>query len=278
MFPRRVFPTLLLAFAAGACGQGGVAPRGLAYGVPEPATVTYLTGDTADMDVDAGGQGLKVALSSAMTLGVSFSRAPVGVRVAMTVRDLDANMTNPTGPPVSADEKSVEGPLVFTMDRRGSVRVVDPPKVGLEGQPFVQPIMLAQTFFPRLPGRGVALGESWTDTVFVEGAQGEGSISATLARRYTAAGDTVLGGRTLLRIDMTGTTEQDATGRITGMDFTQKLTGTQSGWVLWDMQRALMVEARTDSDMHGSMEVSAAPFPLGVRVRQRNHVRLDSGR
>lgn len=262
----------------GACAGGGPAsPAGLAYAVPDPAAVTYMSGDTATMDIDAGGQSMQARVQVTKTLGASFARAADGVQVTLTVEDLDGRMSNPAGPAVTADEKAVDGPLVFTLDRKGSAEIVSQPKVSQAGQTFVQPLVLAHSFFPRLPGRGVSPGDSWTDTVSVDGPQGEGTVSATTVVTYTAVGDTVVGGRSLLRIDMTGDTDQTASGLIAGMDFSQTAKGKVSGWVLWDMRRGLMVETFTDSDLRGSMDVSAAPFPLGMRVRERGHVKLAEG-
>ena len=47
--------------------------------------------------------------------------------------------------------------------------------------------------------------------------------------------------------------------------------------LMWDMRRGLMVESYTDSEARGSMDVSAAPFPLGIRVRQQSRVKLQEG-
>jgi len=275
---RSRLPSLtVLPLTLAACGGGPASPPGLAYGVPDPASVTYLSGDTARMDIDAGGQSMQARVMSSATFATAFSRGEDGVRVSMTVSDLDARMSNPAGPPASADESGIEGPLVFTLDRKGAATVVSEPKVNQSAQQFFQPILLAQTFFPRLPGRGVSSGERWTDTIHAEGAQGEGSINSVSIVTYTAAGDTVIDGRSLVRITLEGTTDQTASGLIAGMDFSQTASGNMSGWVLWDMRRGLMVESYTDSEARGSMDVSAAPFPLGIRVRQQSRVKLQEG-
>jgi len=261
-----------------ACGGGGASPPGLAYGVPDPASVTYVSGDTALMDIDAGGQNMQARIASAATLATAFSGGGDGVQVSMTVRDFDARMSNPAGPPASADESGIEGPLVFALDRKGAATIVSQPKLSQSAQQFFQPLLVAQTFFPRLPGRGVAPGESWTDTIRAEGPQGEGSITSVSVMTYTAAGDTVIDGRSYVRITLEGTTDQNSSGLIAGMDFSQTASGSTSGWVLWDMGRRLMVESHTDSEARGSMDVSAAPFPLGIRVRQQSRVKLQESR
>ena len=266
-----------LSLALGACGGGPASPPALAYGVPQTASVRYVTADTSRMDIDANGQSMQARVTATSTVATSFARAADGVQVTMTVEKMDARLSNPAGPPSSADEKGIDGALVFTLDRKGAATLVSQPKVNQSAQTFFQPVLLAQTFFPRLPGRGVSPGASWTDTIRAEGPQGEGSISMTSVLTYTIAGDTLVDGRSLLRIDLAGTTDQTASGIIAGMDFSQTASGTTSGWVLWDVARGLMAESYNETDANGTMDVAAAPYPLGMRVRQQSRVKLAEG-
>jgi len=257
-----------------ACGGGGpAAPVGLAYSLPTPATVTYVTGDTADMDIDAGGESMQARTTGRSTMVASFTRAPEGLSVSLEVTDLDARVSTPMSS-ASADENGIEGPLVFTMDRRGSVTLVSQPEVTQEASQFFGPIELANSLFPRLPGRAARTGEQWTDTVTFDGPQGGGHVKGVTILTYTVAGDTVVGGRSVVKLDVVGTSEIDASGVITGMDFSQSVKGSVEGWVLFDIGRSLMVENYADGDLRGSMDVSAAPFPLGVRIRSRSWVKL----
>ncbi|HSG07935.1 MAG TPA: hypothetical protein VLA36_06245 [Longimicrobiales bacterium] len=257
-----------------ACGGGGpAAPAGLAYGLPSPSTVTYVSGDTANMDIDAGGQSMQARTTGRATLTTAFTRAPDGIQVSLEVTDLDGRVSTPMSS-ASADENGITGPLVFTMDRRGVVTMVAQPELTEEASQFFSPVGLANGFFPRLPGRGAQVGEQWTDTVTFEGPQGPGQVKGVTILTYTVVGDTVVGGRSAVRLDVNGTNETTATGVITGMDFTQTLKGTTNGWVLFDMGRSLMVESYSDGDLRGTMDVAAAPFPLDVRVRSRGWVKL----
>lgn len=271
------FVLVVAPLVLGACaGSGPASPPALAYGLPQPATVRYQTGDTALMDIDAGGQNMQATVSSGATFGTTFARAPEGVRVTLTVEDLDARVSSPAGS-ASADESGIGGPVVFDLDRRGGATVVSQPTVTGPTGEFFQPLSLAHGFFPRLPGRAAALGESWTDTIRVEGEQGEGSLDQTTVATYTVAGDTLVRGRSMVRIDVTGTVRTSSRGVTMGMDFTQNLNGTVRGWVLWDQGRGLLVESYTETDGRGSMEVAMAPFPLGVRMRGQSRVRLLEG-
>jgi len=272
----RVPVLAFLTLAASTCGGGPSGPPGLAYDLPRTSQVRYVTGDTSTMDIDAGGQAMQAFVNVSTTLGAAFARAAGGVEVTMTVEDMDARVSNPMGS-VAADEGGVEGTLVFTMDRRGAATLVSQPTTSETAGQFFQPLSLAHGFFPRLPGRAAGVGESWTDTIRVEGEQGMGSVSAVTVVTYTVAGDSALAGLSLVKIGLEGASEATARGATMGMDFTQTVTGTLSGWALWDPQRGLLVESYTESDGRGSMEVAAAPFPLGLRVRSQSRVRLQEG-
>ena len=256
-----------------ACGGGPSGPPGLAYGLPNPTTVTYVMADTSRMDIDAGGQAMQATMASAVTLGATFARAAEGVQVTFDVKDLAATVGNPMGSQ-TADESGITGPLVVSFDRRGVATVVSEPQLTETASQFFQPLSVAHGIFPRLPGRAAGLGESWTDTIRYEGTQGPGSVKALAVITYTVAGDSVVDGRSLVKITMKGTSESSAAGVITGMDFSQAVTGSLDGWALWDQQRSLMVESYADADGRGTMEVSAAPMPLGLRVKTQSRVKL----
>jgi len=260
-----------------ACGGGGpAAPAGLAYSLPSPTSAVYVTGDTANMDIDAGGESMQARTAGSATLETSFSRVPAGIQVSLRVTELKGRTTTPMSSS-SADQSAIDGPVVFTLDRRGAVSEVSQPNVSDDGSQFFQPLALAHSFFPRLAGRAAGVGDQWTDTISYDGPQGPGAVSSVSIVTYTVAGDTVVGGRSVVRVDLAGTAEATAQGLITGMDFSQSVKGSLTGWVLFDVANSLLVESYSDSDMRGSMDVSAAPFPLGIRVRSHGWVKLQDG-
>ena len=271
---RSPFALAAASLALSACVGGGPSgPPGLAYALPNPAAVTYVTGDTTVMDIDAGGQAMQVTVSESTVLDATFERAAEGVQVTLEVKDLNATVANPMGA-TSGDESGITGPLVMSLDRRGVVTVISQPQLTETASQYFQPLSVAHGLFPRLPGRAAGVGESWTDTIRYEGQQGPGKVSAVTVVTYTVEGDSVLDGRSLVKISMKGSSESTAGGVITGMDFTQNVTGTLTGWVLWDQGRRLMMETYGETDGRGTMKVSAAPFPLGVRLRGQSRVKL----
>lgn len=270
--------SLAALFALGACAAGGPpAPTGLAYELPATPSATYVVGDTSIIDIDAGGQMLQSRVTLDGTYDLAFERAPDGLRVTMNVASYHASMTQPMAGPVTYDGSGIGGPVVFALDRRGVVTLEATPELGGQAQQFFQPLSTAMTFFPRLPGRAVDVGESWTDTIRYEGTEGQGEVTVVQVVTYTAAGDTVVDGRNLARFTFTGTAESEASGSMGGVDFSQSATGDVEGHVLWDFRAGMMVEHFTASTAEGSMDVSMAPFPLSMQATQRRTVRLAAG-
>lgn len=263
-----------------ACGGGAPpaeppAPPALAYELPPVPTATYVQGDTAVVQVDAGGQMIDVTVASRTTMSMAFEPTPEGaIRVTATIEELDARATNPMAPAQTADESEVSGPVVFTLSRTGEGTLVSAPEIGEAARTFVSPGVMAATFFPRLPARAVRPGDTWTDTISVATDEEGTSMNATSIVTYTARGDTVVDGRSLLLVAMTGEDERRVEGNMQGMDMLQEAAGTSDGWFLWDAARRLPVEVVYTTDSTGTMEVTAAPFPLGLRAESTTRIIL----
>ncbi len=275
----RIVATVAAAAALNACGPGGpAAPPGLAYGLPNPAAVSYSWGDTARIDVDAGGQSLQVGIYQSASFGTVFSRVADGLQVSMTYDDYSGRLTNPLGAPVTVDESGIRGPMIFTLDRRGVASRLTEPDVTGNAQQFVQPLTLANTFFPRLPGGPISAGYTWQDTIRFRGTTGGGQdVSSAYTLTHTIQGDTVVAGRSLLHITTAGGVEQATKGVIAGQAVQQSARGDAEGHYFWDQARNLLVESVMDFDLRGTMTVAIAPAPLPIRVRVRNRVQLADG-
>jgi hypothetical protein len=245
--------------------------------MPSAATAVYEMGDSMRVELDAGGQLLEMRVDLSATFGATFTRAAEGIEVSMDVSEFGAHLRQPMGGPVRVDGSGIEGPLVFSLDRRGAVTLISEPTLSSEAKQFFPALSTAHTFFPRLPGTPVAAGDTWTDTISYSGAEGEGSVTAVNAMTYTVVGDTMVDGRNLMKVTFVGEQEATGSGVTQGMDFRQELSGSVQGHVLWDMPAGAMVEHFTESDGRGSMEVSAAPFPLGVRSVRTQMIRLVDG-
>ncbi|MSR35459.1 MAG: hypothetical protein EXR95_02275 [Gemmatimonadetes bacterium] len=247
-------------------------PPALAYGVPAPPVVRYAVGDTARVEIQAGAQSFAVSVSVAESWRMEFTPTAAGTRVTATLTDMDGRLTNPLTSPQSADESAVSGPVVFTLDRRGRPTVEALPTVTPAVAQFLSGSGMAHTFFPRLPGRTVGVGESWTDTVGYDTDESGARTSVRSVVTYTAAGDSVADGARYLLVRWTGTTEQSSAGSIGGTEFEQAVAGTTGGQFLWDAAAGILRSLEYASELSGTMAVPIAPAPLEVRVRSRIRV------
>jgi hypothetical protein len=263
-------PALASIALLGACGGAAsppAPPPALAYGVPAPAVVDYVVGDSARAEILAAGQRFALNVNVAERWRMEFAAAGGGTRVTATLTDLDARLTNPISAPQTADESAVSGPVVFTLDRRGRAAVDALPTVTPAVGQFLSGSGIAHTFFPRLPGRAVGAGDRWTDTVAYEASEGGAEIEVRSVTTYTVVGDSAVDGASYLLIRSEGTTEQSSVGTIAGTDFSQEVSGSTTGHVLWDRSGGVMHAQELRSDLGGTMEASIAPVALEVRVR-----------
>lgn len=278
----RFLPVLTPLLAAAACataGGGGPsdAAMPLAWTTPDGASVTYIQSDTVDVDVDAGGQMIQVKQTQSATLGMTFEDAADGVRVTATFLEFDGRVDNPMAGQQRFTADAIDGPLVMVLTARGEATVVTAPEISAAAQSLVNPETLAASFFPRLPNRVVAAGDSWTDTVRVEAEAQGGVIRIQSALRYTVRGDTVVDGQTLLRVDFTSDEERTAEVSEAGMDVVQDVSGRGEGYFLWDRARSRLHSQYQKASFTGIMEVPGAPFPLGLTIEGVSRTRLAGG-
>jgi len=261
-----------------ACGGGSTSPPALAYGLPTPAEATYDVLDTATISIQALGQSLDLRVESSAVYDLAFARADDGVTVTLTVADLDATLAVPMAGPITVDESSVSGDLVFTLDRRGDAALVSAPEVDEAAGQLVPPLQIAHSFFPALPGATVQPGDTWADTISYEDtgdAAGTGTVGLQRSvLEYAAVGDTVIAGRPLLQIAFNGTSEIRQTISMQGMEIEQSTDLRLTGHVLWDQQAGLMFERVTTSTGEGNVRVATMPAELPTRFQSVSRVSL----
>lgn len=265
---------LVASVVLAACGTGTPSPPALAYRLPEPAQVQYAAGDTLRIEINALGQTLGLSVSSTAEYDVSFTDAPDGVGATLRVRDLVADVSLPMAGAMRVDEEIVQGDLVLALDRRGDVTILESPDVEEVASAFFAGPTIAHSFFPGLPGRAVAIGDSWVDTVSYSEDGDTGASSQRSVTTYTVLGDTLVDGRALLAIGVEGTQEMRQTMALQGADVEQETSMAVRGRVLWDLQRGLMFERTSVSEGTGRVRIAAMPEPLPTRVEARSRVRL----
>ena len=266
-------PLLLLpaAFLAACAGPAAVAPvpsPPLAYRTPTPPTAEYLVGDTAQVDLQAAGQKFPLKLAASSHWRMEFrDTADDRLTVTASLLDLAARVSNPMTADQTADESSVSGAVVFTLDARGNSTIVSlPTSSAPAAAQFVSGAAIAYAVFPALPDRTVAPGDSWSDTLsFNEGTGAGTNVRSVMT--YTVVGDTLLGGASYLLVRTTGTSEQATSGEVSGTDFSQTVSGTTQGRFLWDTRLDMLHSLESQSDLSGTMMLSIVPVPMDVHIR-----------
>jgi hypothetical protein len=249
------------------------------YRVPDPPSLTYVTGDTTNIDIDAGAMGnLRMRGTGTSTMSAAFSRSAEGIQVTARFLQLDARLSQPMGGAQTATEADVAGDIVFALDSRGHATVISLPEAKGAAPQLANPQTLAYEFFPILPGEGMDPGDTWIDTLSYEVEVDQGMTESTSVLTYTLQGDTVLDGRSLLVITVTGRADVVGSGVTEGMEVIQVFSGDVEGTILWDPRRSIYVSGFFERDMDGTVEVPAAGMPpMPMTVSGRSHVRLQGG-
>jgi len=256
---------LLFAGCAGTMGGGSASPPALAYRLPATTEATYIIEAETMQGIEMMGQTMGGEGNVTMTVDASFGETPGGIRATLRVVEASAEM-DMMGENMFADEDDIDGEWVFLLDRMGNAAVEALPEAGGDGEDLFEFLSMSYALFPGLPGTGVAVGDTWADTVSFSGDQGGGTIESTTISEYTFVGDTVAGGTSLMRVNFTGdndlliSTEQEgvAIGVSGEMDY--------SGYFLWDPAAALLVALVHEGEGLGSLDIAMLPEVVPVAM------------
>lgn len=265
--------TPLVASTALACAGG--APS-LAYS-PAAPDVAYVVGDTVSIEIQVPAQTLELGLRSAATYDVRHAPISGGLRVTAGVESLAADVSVPMSEALSMDETAVEGDFVFELDPRGHTLSMSAPtgsSVGAQIFAAGAPI-IAHALFPRLPGRPVATGDSWADSVSYrnEGDSGESVVTSSLT--YTVVGSSSEGGRSLTDVDFGGTAAVTQNLDLDGATITQESELEVVGRLRWDVSAGVLYESELTMEGPGTVRMALLPAALPTKVTWRTRVRLD---
>ncbi len=272
---RRSLPATLgvLALATAACAGSGSGPGApspadapLTYADPVPAPARFHQADSLRVTVDAGGQTFDVRQTQTATLALRFAGGESGLEVTADFVEFEGRVDNPMAGPQRFSVDQIEGPLVWTLDRRGAAVLVAEPVLSGGAEALVVPEAMAATFFPRLPDRAVRPGDAWTDSLSLDTETSNGVVRLHSVIEYTVRGDTVVDGNPLLKVDFVSDDRRMIEAREAGMDITQDLGGTGRGHFLWDRAANRLHSQVVEVRYTGTMEVPMAPFPLGLTV------------
>ena len=261
--------------ALAACsGYGGPAPaRPLAYDVPTPPMATFHMTDTMVVTISTPMGDMAVNSGTDLTLATTFERAAEGIRLIGSVEHFEASSENPMTGTQSVDGDDVSGTLEYVIGRRGDVEITSLPELpGAAAQmsPFAS---LARELLPPLPDAVVEPGGMWVDTVTWTADIESMETTSTGILTYTLVGDTLVDGRTLLNLAVSGEVSAVAEGNVAGMAMTQTMAGSTAGFILWDADRGLPAHQEAERNMEGTMSAAGMP-PLSMMVTGTTRVSL----
>jgi hypothetical protein len=103
----------------------------------------------------------------------------------------------------------------------------------------------------------VRAGAVWVDTISAtdENAGTKASLNDIVTSTFVK--DTVVNGRTLALITTTSQRTLNVTGTSQGVEIAQKLIGTSTGTVLWDIQQKLLVDRTEKGELAGTFDLPA---------------------
>lgn len=235
------------------------------YRVPSPPSGLYHIEDSVSVAVSTPVGDMAVTTTTLLTMNMVFGRDPGGVGVFGTVVGFNAASTNSVTGTRTADAEDVIGPLALVLGRRGHVEVGTMPALDsavADLSPFPG---VAFDLFPQLPGHAVEDGGSWVETVNWSVVDGPATTTSSTVYTYTLMGDTVVEDRTLLRIDVSGDVNLATVQGEGETESTQEMTGTTTGFVLWDTRTSLPAYVESHRELEGTNSVPGAG-PISMTI------------
>ncbi len=273
--PRSIIPAavacLLSATATALAAQ--TSDGDLAYAVPGNPSATYRIADTLVTAMNIPTGAMEVTITTSATLATTFAADPEGVRITATPQSLSMTMANPMMGSQTLEPQAT-GDLVFVLDPRGVVTVVSTPEIEGPAGSTAAVAGMPYEMFPRLPGSAADPGDTWVDTVSWSQEVPEATTTTTTVYTYTLAGDTVVDGRSLLKIELAGEVDTKGTVDMGGMAAEQTITGTDTGFALWDMAAGRLHSMKIDRDYTGNMNTPMGAMPM--QISGTSHRRLEN--
>ena len=269
-----------------ACASGGSAPaeapadNPFRYDVPSPPTATYQMADTTTSIMSMPNGEMDMAMASSSTIELTFAADSGGVRATGTVSDYSATMSSSMMGNMETGGDGVSGDLEFVIGPLGHVEMISMPEVAGGALPGATPFQFnAIELFPRFPGHPLEAGDTWADTISASADLDSvggmaGTAESSTVYTYTLVGDTLVAGRTLQKITVSGIGTTQSSGEEAGEPVSQDMTNTLEGFVLWDADRGLVAVAELVRTVDGSVSMQGMAMAMTsagpVRLRLVN--------
>ena len=250
----------------------------LSYSPPADAAATYSVTDTTAFDIQGGAIGdIHVVSSVSATTAVTYAAKGGDIEATMRVTDFAGTVSNSAmgGAGPSATESDIEGSATVNVTPRGVVSVATMPTL----TPVIQTLGMGPSFFRRfyvrLPAAGVRPGAVWIDTISASDDNAGTKANLNDVVTSTFVRDTVINGRSVALITTTSQRTLNISGTSQGVEIAQKLTGTGTGRVLWDVQRRVLVDRVESAQLSGTFDLPQMGVTgLPVVARGSLHIAL----
>ncbi len=110
-------------------------------------------------------------------------------------------------------------------------------------------------------------GESWTDTIQYEESTSAGDIDVVWIVTYTVRGEDDFRGIPVTRVESEGRYQVASGGEMQGMYVEQELSGSESGYFLWDPSGRRVVMMESIRELDGAVYADVAPAPMEMTGR-----------
>lgn len=238
-----------------------------------PATAKYVSADTTGRSM-GGATGLNTDAMLATT--VELAIMPMGDSLHVTTRltDMQGSMSAMGQSMNLPRQPGWDAPAEFMLAADGSARLVKSASAAAVGASTSELEAYAR-MFPRLPGRAVSTGESWTDSASQN--IDEAGMRATTRVRTTGTwtGDSTVNGAKVHVLRYVADHDIRVAGTSGGSDISQQLAGSITTIALWDPARKLMVEVHETGELRGTVSAPARGMVDAELVqRLARHIRL----
>ena len=214
---------------------------------------------------------MDMAQSSSSTVALTFAADSGGVRATGTVSDYSSTMSSTMVGNMEMGGDGVSGNLEFVIGPLGEVEMISTPEVPGDGVMPATPISFdPRALVPRFPGRPLEPGDTWADTVTVSADVGgldlpvpvTGTSETTTIYTYALVGDTLVDGRTLQKITVSGVMTERPSLEQGGEPVGSDMINTVEGYVLWDAERGLVAVADLVRTIDGSVDMMGASMSM----------------
>ena len=230
----------------------------LAYRVPSNPTGLYHIDDSLSVGVSTPVGDVEIITTMQLSMRMLFGRDPGGIAVVGTVIGFNAVSANSLTGVRHADAGDIDEPFAMVLSRGGHVEVGTMPVLDTAVADLSPFPGLAFEIFPRLPAYPVGPGDGWVDTVSWYVVDEVTATTKNTVYSYTLMGDTVVGDRTLLKFDVTGEVSLETVQGEENEQSTQEMTGTTTGYVLWDTEFGMPAYVETHRELEGTNRVPGA--------------------